>query len=291
MGVTVHNPYSNESLPWQKGNLHTHTTNTDGDRDPQAVVDSYASKGYGFLMISDHDHFTDPATLDSRGMALIPGSEVSANGPHILHVDARRVVEPDADRERVLETIAAEGGMAIMCHPNWLEHFNHCPQEQLEAWNSYEGIEICNGVCCIYPGSGFATDRWDRLLAEGRRVWGFANDDVHRSEHEGMAWNMVQCETREPGAIIEALRAGRFYASTGVTIDRIQVDGNRISVAAPDAHAILTYGDYQRRLALEDGDRIEFDVDEDAAYTYVRFECWGAGLRVAWTQPFFVERA
>ena len=65
---------------WVKGNLHAHTTASDGERPHQEVIDDYADRGYGFLMISDHDIYTseeDYARHDSRGMILIPGNEIT----------------------------------------------------------------------------------------------------------------------------------------------------------------------------------------------------------------------
>ena len=38
---------------WFRGNLHTHTTVSDGDRSPAAVVDWYRQRGYHFLAITD----------------------------------------------------------------------------------------------------------------------------------------------------------------------------------------------------------------------------------------------
>ncbi|NIA16200.1 MAG: phosphoesterase, partial [Nitrospiraceae bacterium] len=132
MRVEVRSPYSNDSLPWLKGNLHTHTGNSDGPRQPQCTVNDYAARGYDFLMLSDHDRLTDPETLDARGLTLVPGNEITADGPHLLHVDARSVIAPDADRQTVLDAIAAEGGLAVMCHPNWEKEFAHCPHGVLE---------------------------------------------------------------------------------------------------------------------------------------------------------------
>ena len=41
-----------------KGNLHTHTTNSDGDAKPEHVAGWYESNGYNFLCLSDHNHLT-----------------------------------------------------------------------------------------------------------------------------------------------------------------------------------------------------------------------------------------
>ncbi|MBI4556969.1 MAG: CehA/McbA family metallohydrolase [Candidatus Hydrogenedentes bacterium] len=289
MPLSIKNPYRNDVSSWLKGNLHAHTTNSDGRRSPQEVVDEYAKSGYAFLMISDHDFLTDPSGVDARGMVLIPGSEITAEGPHVLHVNAESTVAPNADRQIVIDEINADGAFAVVAHPNWEKNFAHCPQEKLEAWQGYIGIEVYNGVIRRLDGSPLATDRWDRLLGLGRRVWGFAHDDSHRSGDDGIAWIMVQAENRSLAGILEALRNGAFYASTGVTIETIRVSGKTIEVQTRDADRLIAYSDFGHRELTVDGPRLAFTVSENSTIKYVRVECWGRGECMAWTQPFYIE--
>src|ERR1044071_9640474 len=104
-----YHPYDNlTGGKWLRGNLHTHTTRSDGARDVQTVLDDYANRGYDFLMISDHDIYTSAQDYDawnSHGMLLIAGNEITRNGPHLLHVHADRFVEPLADRQAVIEAV------------------------------------------------------------------------------------------------------------------------------------------------------------------------------------------
>ncbi|NUM56023.1 MAG: CehA/McbA family metallohydrolase [Candidatus Hydrogenedentes bacterium] len=287
--MKILSPYLNESIDWRRGNLHAHTTRSDGDRPPQDLIDRYAELGYDFLMISDHDMITESEAFDCHGMTLIPGNEVTINGPHILHVDARAYVTPDADRQVVLSAIAADSAFAIMAHPNWERHFNHCPQNKLESWQGYLGVEIYNGLVRMHAGNPLATDRWDMLLGSGRRVWGFANDDAHQIGDEGVAWNMVQSDSKQVTDLVAALRAGRFYASTGVIIDSIRLTGNVIRIATQNAQRIVVTKDFGRCITHADAASFEFTVGETLDATYVRFECFGHGESMAWTQPIFIE--
>ncbi|MFP4500676.1 MAG: CehA/McbA family metallohydrolase [Candidatus Hydrogenedentota bacterium] len=291
MTVRIAHPYSAEHLPWLRGNLHAHTTLSDGALEPQALVDAYAALGHDFLMISDHDHFTKVRALDGRGMALIPGNEITAYGVHLLHVNAHRRISPDKDRQRIIDAINTDGGFCVVNHPNWLEQYNHCDQELLHTWQDYTGIEIYNGDIRGASGSPYAMDRWDMVLASGRRVWGFANDDAHTAREHGLGWNSVQCDSRKPAHIVRALRAGRFCASTGVAITAVHVDGATIRIETDNAQRIHTVTDLGRVVATCDAAAAEFTVSEDFPYTYVRFECHGPRDYMGWTQPFFVERA
>ena len=84
----LRNPYA-EDGSWFRGNLHAHSTNSDGVRTPEHVIEDYAARGYDFLAVSDHDTFTDPSEYQSEStLTLVPAVEVSANGPLTLHVDA-----------------------------------------------------------------------------------------------------------------------------------------------------------------------------------------------------------
>ena len=279
---------------WLRGNLHTHTTHSDGARPPQEVIDDYAARGYGFLMLSDHDYLTSEAALkklDGRGMVLIPGNEISRGGPHMLHVDADRLIMPDGTRQQTLNAVldaAKESGrgFAIVNHPNWQEAFDHATREQLGDWWGYLGMEIYNGVINRLDGSPYALDKWDLLLSAGRRVWGFANDDCHRAVGEiELGWNVAYVKEKTPAAVVEALRSGRFYSSTGVAIKSISVEGLTIRVETENAQRIVAIRDVGKRIATVEGPVMEIEVP--AAARYVRFQCYGPGEKMAWTQPFF----
>lgn len=281
------NPYRAGGV-WFRGNLHTHTTRSDGRRDPQVVIDDYAARGYDFLMISDHDMLTAPSQFDDRGMVLIPGNEVTARGPHMLHVNAAGRVEPDADRQTVIDEIMGDdGAFVIMAHPNWHRDFNHLPQTSLETLDGYIGIEIYNGVIERLPGSPYATDRWDQLLGQGRRVWGFANDDSHAVGDVELGWNVVLTSQRSSEAILDALKRGAFYASTGIAFEKIEVDHNTISIEAGEEVRFHVYREFQRRIATVVGTTLEFEAPDDPKLQYIRVEASGAFGRTAWTQPFF----
>mgnify|MGYP000247651532 CR=1 FL=1 len=288
----VVSPYGSHSGSWLRGNLHTHTMCSDGYLPPWDTVAEYARLGYDFLMLSDHDALTEVDGLDSHGMVLIPGNEITDGGGHILHVNASRRVPPLKNRQRVIDRIAADGGLAILCHPNWEKEFNHWSQRQLERLNGYHGIEIYNGISERHPGNAQATDRWDRLLGSGRRVWGFGNDDTHKEVDLARAWNMACARDRSVSGIVDALRSGRFYVSTGVYIDAIRVSGKRIIVEARNAQCYDIIADYGRIVARVADAVLDFSVPDMfwEKFTYLRVECHGPAAIQAWTQPFFLQK-
>lgn len=64
---------------WYKGNLHSHTTASDGRLTPAEAVLYYKKNGYSFMCLSEHDLYTDRrGTFDTEDFILLPGLEASA---------------------------------------------------------------------------------------------------------------------------------------------------------------------------------------------------------------------
>lgn len=289
MKQRIISPYENAPSKQFKGNLHTHTTNSDGPLTPQETITAYAHRGYDFLMISDHDFITDVAAYDNCGMTLFPGNEITDRGMHMLHVNAKAKIEPYPDRQRVIDAVnILPDSFIILNHPNWGERFVHSTQEEIEALNGFVGIEIYNGVSLRVEGSALATERWDMLLSKGRRVWGFGNDDGHSPKDFGVAWNMVFAEKCETVQLEESMRKGHFYVSTGVRLDAIHADTKSIHITSADTECFRVYHDHGQMLASVEGSELHYELPECSTLTYLRVECHGRGARMAWTQPFLV---
>ena len=56
--ISVYNPYKNHPQNQYKGQMHCHTTNSDGALAPAAVVAKYVGYGYDFMTITDHNYIT-----------------------------------------------------------------------------------------------------------------------------------------------------------------------------------------------------------------------------------------
>jgi hypothetical protein len=59
------NPFEAEGR-WFKGNVHTHTTNSDGHMTKEQIVLRYREAGYDFLSITDHGVLTDTRARAQR---------------------------------------------------------------------------------------------------------------------------------------------------------------------------------------------------------------------------------
>lgn len=248
-------------MPWFKGNLHTHTTNSDGNTAPLEVAAWYRDHGYDFLALTDHNYLTvtEPLqdALDESGDArllLVPGEELTdyfrgtERGYHI-HVNGlgtKATIGPhggDTIREMLdgmVESVSEQGGIASINHPNF---WTSLSIDDLLSVRALTHFEIYNGHPeCFSFGTDTAPSSevmWDALLTAGRRVFGIAVDDAHdfltfaeNRSNPGRGWITVNAEKPEADQILEAVRRGRFYASTGPVIHTLETRRRGLVVEA-----------------------------------------------------------
>ncbi len=285
------NPYASRGGRWLKGNLHTHTSPASacGRISVEDCVERYVERGYDFLVISDHCTYT--RHTDKR-FTLIPGVEWndaaggSHTGVYTVNVSDIEAAIAVSDHDVLLNNLADSDALVVLNHPNW-QFTPHYRREGLEAKQHYDGIEIYNAVIERLEGYAIATDKWDYLLARGRRVLGFASDDSHCDTDIGHAAIYVRSRSRTPNAIMAAVKAGNFYCSSGALIDDIRCRSGVIEIETADAQQIEARVDGGMRIASVNDRSMRLDTRELNS-RYVRFEVYGEGSTMAWTQPFFL---
>ena len=303
---------------WLKGNLHTHTTNSDGDESPEHVAEWYHEHGYDWLCLSDHNHQTilEGSAADKAKWPLrVRGEEVTsrdAGGPvHVNGYGITELVEASASTDIVtamrenVERIIDAGGMASINHPNFRWAFDHGAMMQVEG---YKFMEVFNGHPDTHStgGGGRASTEgiWDRLLSNGRRAWGIAGDDAHHYTGEcghdrsnpGRGWVQVKSASLTQRDVLDAMEQGDFYATTGVTIGDMVSNTREINIEIdPETHADGTQAKYTTLFTGSNGRLLYETISNTAAYKptrldgYVRATVYSSRGTKAWTQPVFVS--
>jgi len=277
-----------------RGNLHTHTTVSDGRKPPDEAVRWYREQGYDFVALTDH--WKPAANVHDDGILVVPGVEFDGVDPelgsyHIVGLDITTSPERGAlvGPDTIVSYIADQGGLAVLCHPYWCG---------MTSWavgrvEAVFALEVFNSTCEVHIAKGLSSVHWDDNLAAGKRLWGLAVDDTHWGRHDyGGGWVMVQADELSIPALREALLAGRFYASTGPDIFDFAVDGGRAYAHTSDAARISFLCDAHRGSCLypEGGAVItegEYTVPEEA--TYVRLEVTDSQGRKAWSNPLYLR--
>lgn len=222
-----------EALPWYKGNLHTHTTLSDGRATPEETFALYKAEGYSFMALTDHRK-RYPG-FEDKDFVVIPAGEYHLNDMatntayHIVGLNiASEVINTDADRpQEIIDKVVAAGGMAVVAHPAWslMRH------DELISLEHYEATEIFNGVSDAYSNRGCSADHIDSAAAKGKLPLLFATDDTHFYDTDkflGFIW--LQTGDFSIDGIMKAIRAKQFYASQGPRFGQITVEDGQVQV-------------------------------------------------------------
>ena len=186
-------------MPLFKGNLHAHTTFSDGRRPIDEVIARYRELDYDFLAITDHedrifdDYWFNIPAGDDR-MLILPGIELNYE-PLSQHVG-----KVTGDRETLY----------ILNHP---ARYALTVDETLyrirvisEAGLPIEAIEVTD--------TGVYRPEYD---VEALALPKIATDDSHRDPEFGRAWIEVEAATKTADAILRAVKAGDFRLGFATT--------------------------------------------------------------------------
>jgi hypothetical protein len=184
------------------------------------------------------------------------------------------------------------GGIAQLNHPQW--YWGMTPEVLTEvARRGIPLVEIANVQFETWnagDGAHPSTEAlWDAALANGVTLWGVASDDAHHYGGGGRypaggGWVVVKAR-RDPQAIVDALARGRFYASTGVTLARAEVERDELVVeVAPDdpgSHTTHFIANGQT-VAITSGKLARHPVPQSG---YLRATVTRSDGKKAWVQP------
>jgi hypothetical protein len=280
------NPYKKQGRHWIKGNIHTHTTESDGSLSPEETIRAYEGMGYGFLSITDHNRISSGDGVKTD-LVLLPGAELDPRHMCVIAMDPARIINRKNDtQQQKITRNTNKGNIVILNHPDW-QHREHYMIDEMKALDKYAGIEIYNSVIERMAGTSLSTAKWDRLLGSGRRILGFATQDAHGPSDHVDCCCVVRVNQKSRSAVFKALEQGNFYCYYGVTITDIGRERNRIYVETENAQLIRFIGDNGVILAKSTGRSAEYTLSKSTNSNYVRVECLGAGERISWTQPFF----
>lgn len=209
-------------------------------------------------------------------------------------------------------------GIPMFPHVNHPNFYYSISANDMISLHGERFFEVYNGHFMVnnygdslHPGT---EQMWDMInlayLKKGQpMMYGLATDDSHNYHQFGSAfsnagrgWVMVKAEALTPEALIKAMEAGDFYASTGVELSELRVEKKTITVKVKAAPGI----DYQihfigagkkdshaRELEVISGTEGSFTLSSDQLY--VRAKITSSKLKAnpfrdgeyeaAWTQP------
>jgi hypothetical protein len=200
-----------------------------------------------------------PRLEEPGRFVLLQGEEISDwYGRTPLHLNASNVQQlvPPMHGGSIAETIQnnvnaviaqrERTGKTILVHLNHPNYGYAVTAEDMMRVHGDNFFEVYNGHPSVHNSGDAAhasTERiWDILLAhriaDGLPVlYGLANDDGHRYHHipsrgsePGRGWIMVLSPRLSTDALLAAIEAGRFYASSGVRLRQVASGPNGLNV-------------------------------------------------------------
>ncbi|MCL1948142.1 MAG: CehA/McbA family metallohydrolase, partial [Turicibacter sp.] len=210
-GVTV--TYTIDFIPkeekWLSGDIHVHSTASDGQYDTYTLAQKAKSIGLDFLSITDHNNFSENFYLPHvDGVTMILGVEWTHYRGHMNIYGIKDpfddfVLNSESEMEAFIQKVRARGAVVSVNHPK----DRSCPY--LWESQSYDLFEIWNGP--MRPCNVKALQMWHELLCSGKRVPIVGGSDFHRSVHPvflGHPITRVLAKSNTPEDIMAALLAG-----------------------------------------------------------------------------------
>ena len=239
-------------------------------RFPDRWIDQRKTKGRTEVRLKTFseiaDHFNKPEEF-----LVIQGEEITDRFKNLpVHMNATNIQSliPPLHGDSVLATMQNNVNAVVAQRERTkqpiLIHLNHpnfgfgVTAEDLMRVRGENFFEVYNG----HPGVQNSGDKqhasteriWDIILT--RRIselrlplmYGLATDDGHsyhkipsRASEPGRGWVVVLASSLTPTALIDALERGRFYASSGVTLQQVTSTANHLEVAiAPETDTTYT---------------------------------------------------
>jgi hypothetical protein len=294
-----------------RGNLHCHSNRSDGLREPEEVVAAYRDAGYDFLCLSDHFEeeygwqVVDTLPFRDEGFTTILGAELSSApwDDRLCYWVVAAGLPADFDppppdyHAEAIRRARDAGAFVVMLHPG-INNLPLAAADGLSALDAVHAVEVYNhnAAMAAIPDRDSGAYMLDGLLENGRRLLVSAADDSHWGHPKDRfgGWVEVFCDRLDPEALVESMKAGRYYSTQGPSIRELVVDGGRLRVETREAYAIslTTSGDRWRSGAERHGENgqpitdAEFDLAPFRG-SYCRIIVVDEVGRRAWGNPIW----
>ncbi len=328
---------------WYKGNLHMHTTRSDGHLDPKDAVEIYRKNGYDFIALTDHrrpsvtmepgesknpddweggevetechscaEAGKEPGDdiVDAGKMLILSGVEWDTGGAntraagdvltyHILgigmtsHRGVNYRENPHPAPQEIVDAIRADGGIAILAHPAW----SVMDPKGILNLNGITAAEIYNSVSDLpFNGQRADSSAWFDIWGTNydRLIPAVASDDAHGYEGDQCySYTMVNAAELSRDGILDALKAGNFYASQKPVIHEMAIDWEKGIVHLEFSEDVMTVVFYSnhiwvpQRVTQVKGGRMDYRIAPGEFF--LRAELITRDGRKAWTSPVRVD--
>lgn len=283
------------SIQWHKGQIHCHSTVSDGQVPPATVFSQYKNDGYSFVSLTDHSTNTSAKMSDttghnSEGFVAIPGLEITAAGPHVNAINCSSNLSQWWGLQIAIDNAYKSGADLVQLNHSWWSNgkkLDGISDDALKAKGN-NLLEVCNADDTTHiPDIAV----WDTVLSTGRRIFGTGTDDAHNysatSNHYNECWVTVPGDTLTVESMMEAMKSGDFYFNDKeMPITRIDMYDRTLAVYSEEGTEIKFIGKYGKILQTNQASSASYTLEEGELY--IRAEVTN-GTGTAYTQAHFPD--
>lgn len=208
------------------GDLHIHTTASDGKLSAYEVGTLAKSIGLDFIGLANHNNFSENFCLPHiDGLTFIPAVEWTHYKGHMNFFGVANpfensfVANAKEEMQELISNARSRGAVVSVNHPKC----RFCPY-LWEDENAFDMVEIWNGPMRKTNTDGIKW--WTEMLCKGRKLPAVGGSDFHRSKSLARLGNPVTgvySKSPAPKDILDAVRNGKAFVSDSVNGVRLNL--------------------------------------------------------------------
>lgn len=300
------------------GDVHAHTTFSDGINTIQEVKDMVEASGLDFVYITDHRTLRHRRYCQEKGLWW--GQEPPTSGREIVLLCPEKLFVPCykslASDFQLAQSIAP---FVFIPHPvGYAPHLQYPDEVLADIWTLGQkfSIELINGhgkIVRAYDAiNKKAVHVWEDLLQDGRQVNVVGGSDAHISYTVGTVWTGVYGAIhKSPEQVAKELAKGHAFASEASLLwlecdhaimgDAVHVPRGKklqigfIAVDSAGLHSVrlIKDGKVVREIAARDITKIAgiYTHVVRTERTYFRLECTASDQRRAFSSPIYISQS
>lgn len=249
-GLSVHYrvEFIMKKARWLYGDIHMHSTASDGKLDRTQVIAKAKKIGLDFIAITDHNNYSENLVLPRiSGLTLIPGVEWTHYQGHMnfygtsVPFSNSFVVNNESEMKRLIQKAKELGTIISVNHPK----DRYCPYLWADD-ECFDMLEVWNGP--MRSDNVKALNWWIDFLNKGRRIPIVGGSDFHRNRNivrMGNPITAVYAKSPSPDDTLKALLAGHSYVTSslkGPRLELIDMDlhfGDTLKISEPTQIAFV----------------------------------------------------
>ena len=208
------------------GDLHIHTTASDGKLSAYEVGALAKSMGLDFVTLANHNNFSENYSLPHiDGLTFIPGVEWTHYKGHMNFFGVANpfensfVANTKDEMQALISNARSRGAVISVNHPKC----RFCPY-LWEDENAFDMVEIWNGPMRKTNTDGIKW--WTDMLCSGRKLPAVGGSDFHKPKSLARLGNPitgVYSKSPAPEDILDAVKSGKAFVSDSVNGVRLNL--------------------------------------------------------------------